>query len=86
MAARRVLPATGRIWRADEIADRWQTSIDTVEKMCRTGVIRGAFKAGRQWRLSEEALVAHERGVNPFASVPLASVRPGPVQQQQVAS
>ena len=67
------LPATGRIWKAEEIADRWSTSIDTVEKMCRTGAIRGAFKAGRQWRLSEEALVAHERGANPFASVPVAS-------------
>lgn len=67
------LPETGRIWRAEEIADRWSTSIDTIEKMCRNGAIRGAFKAGRQWRLSEEALVAHERGANPFGVGSVAS-------------
>lgn len=75
MAARKVsrlpVPETGRIWTSQEIAHRWSATNDTIEKMCRTGAIRGAFKAGRQWRLSEEALVAHERGANPFATVPV---------------
>lgn len=75
-AAKKVvrLPETGRIWTPAQLADRWLTTVDTVEKMCREGRIRGAFKAGRQWRLSEEALVAHERGLNPFGS---ASVMAG---------
>lgn len=73
MAARRrvvPVPVTGRIWTPDLIGARWGALPATVEKMCREGRIPGAFKAGRQWRLTEEALVAYERGGG-FGSRPL---------------
>lgn len=63
MARTRVpVPETGRIWTPEMIGARWGCLPAMVEKMCREGRITGAFKAGRQWRLTEEALVAHERG------------------------
>lgn len=71
MAGRRVvrpMPITGKIWTPEELADRWATNTDNVDRMCRQGRIAGAFKVGRQWRLSEEALVAYERG-GAFGSV-----------------
>ena len=59
----RVIP-TGEIWTPAELAERWQVSVDTVVEMCRDGRIRGAFKAGREWRLSSVALAAHEDPLN----------------------
>lgn len=56
------VPATGQIYSVVEVAARWQIPAYTVEKMFREGRVRGAFKAGRQWRLSETALVAYELG------------------------
>lgn len=56
------VPVTGQIYTTQELAVRWKTTEETVEKMFRTGRLRGAFKAGRQWRLSEKALVEHELG------------------------
>lgn len=70
VARKRVrVPVTGVIWTAEDLAVRWQATVGTVEKMCRDGRLRGAFKVGRQWRLSEEALLAYERAADPFGSV-----------------
>lgn len=66
------LPETGRVWLPEDLAARWHCLPSTVELMCRQGRIPGAFKVGRQWRLSEEALVAYERGGG-FGSRPLES-------------
>lgn len=64
MAARKqiVRLETGRVWRPEDVAARWGCLPSTVEMMCREGRVPGAFKVGRQWRLTEEALVAYERG------------------------
>lgn len=56
----RGVASSGEIYTPAELAVRWKTTASTVEKMFREGRVRGAFKAGRQWRLSEVALVAHE--------------------------
>lgn len=49
------------IWTPAEIAARWQVTESAVVGMCRTGRLPGAFKAGRQWRISLDALLAFEQ-------------------------
>lgn len=78
MRAHRKLTGQGLPWGPVEVAARWSRPGDVitpalVERMCREGRIPGAFKAGRKWRISEQALIAYEAGSNPFGSIPFAS-------------
>jgi hypothetical protein len=56
---------TGDVWKPAELAQRWTTSEASSCGVWRSNRIREAFKAGREWRGSTEALVRHERGANP---------------------
>ncbi len=51
---------TSIVWTPEQIAERWSCSPKAVVEMCRDGRLRGAFKAGRVWRVSNAALMAHE--------------------------
>lgn len=70
------------MWTEEELAERWRTSVDMVQRMCRDGRLRGAYKVGREWRVTGEAVIAHEHPVDPFGSKPFT----GPLAHGSVAS
>ena len=47
------------IWTDQELAEAWKVDLRLVQKMCRDGRIP-AFKAGRDWRITDRAKRAHE--------------------------
>ena len=55
-------PDPGKILTPTDLADRWRVTADVVAQMCRDGRLPGAFKAGREWRISTAALHAYELG------------------------
>lgn len=50
----------GPIFKPADIAARWDVQPELVVEMCRDGRLPGAFKAGREWRVSQLALFAYE--------------------------
>lgn len=47
------------VWTDVELAKEWKIDIRLLQKMCREGRIQ-AFKAGRDWRITDRAKRAHE--------------------------
>jgi len=47
------------IWTDVELAVEWKIDVRLMQKMCREGRIP-AFKAGREWRITDRAKVAYE--------------------------
>lgn len=45
----------------EEVAARWRCSPDTVYRALAAKTLKG-FKVGRQWRITEEAVAAYEKG------------------------
>lgn len=55
---------TKKLYTVNDIAERWGITTKTVTQMLRAGKLR-AFRAGREWRVTQEALDAYERGERP---------------------
>ncbi len=47
------------IWTDAELAAEWKIDVRLMQKMCREGRLP-AFKAGREWRVTDRAKVAYE--------------------------
>lgn len=60
-----------------EVADVLGKAVITVQKWCKTGKLAGAYKAGRSWRIPEDALDAVQRdAVRRAARGPLYELMP----------
>lgn len=48
-----------RYYTPQDLAARWKCNINTLYEMLRKGKLQG-FKIGRDWRISERAVIAYE--------------------------
>ena len=55
------MPPDGPVLTITEIATRWRVHPETVRRIAARGDFPGAFRAGSQWRVPLEDVVAVER-------------------------